>query len=59
MNFSSQICAQCLDKKNLVTPDNGFSLPDVDAKIVSVHTRCVTAWIQKQSGRPSTAAVRL
>jgi hypothetical protein len=51
-----QICAHCLDEKDLVTPDNGVSVPGTDGHVVVVHNRCISEWILKQSGELSNAA---
>jgi hypothetical protein len=51
-----RICAHCLDAKELVTPENGVSVPDRDGHVVAVHNRCISEWILKQSGELNAAA---
>jgi len=49
---SESICEECRKMDDPVTPENGVSVPDAQGRIVLIHSRCVNAWILKQSKNP-------
>ncbi len=43
------LCMQCRDPMNLVTLQNGVSVPDKNGKPVTLHSECFVAWLNAQT----------
>ena len=48
MRCLRSLCQQCRDPMNLVTLQNGVSVPDKNGKPVTLHSECFRTWLNLQ-----------
>ena len=48
MRCLRSLCVQCRDPMNLVTLENGVSVPEQTGKLVTLHKGCVGDWLKSQ-----------